>query len=79
VRTRLSGASPSSSSQRAIAAGTGVGPAISADASSHWGANRLLTDAPARHDYRNDGSAAARILNVFIPGRFEIEMPKNVE
>ncbi len=44
------------------------------------GAGSFLRVPPGvEHDYRNDGSAAARIVNVFIPGGFEIEMPKIVE
>lgn len=31
------------------------------------------------HDYRNDGTAEARILNVYIPGGFEVNMPEIVE
>ena len=44
------------------------------------GAGSFLRVPPGvEHDYRNDGSAAARALNVFVPGGFEIEMPKIVE
>lgn len=31
------------------------------------------------HDYRNDGAEPARLLNVFVPGGFEAEMPAIVE
>jgi len=31
------------------------------------------------HDFRNDGDVAARILNFYIPGGFERDMPKIVE
>lgn len=34
--------------------------------------------ATVMHDFRNPGSAIARLLNVFIPGGFEREMPKIV-
>jgi mannose-6-phosphate isomerase-like protein (cupin superfamily) len=31
------------------------------------------------HDYRNDGDEPARLLNVYVPGGFEAEMPAIVE
>ena len=39
----------------------------------------LRIPAGVQHDFRNDGEEAAKLLNVFIPGGFERQMPAIVE